>query len=72
MKKVYLIFISSIVFATPLIDAARNQDYKTFERLVNEGCSLDEKNELGMNVQLALVRARRFQPHLSPVEIARI
>ena len=58
MKKVYLIFIlifiSSIVFATPLIDAARNQDYKTFERLVNEGCSLDEKNELGMNVQLAL------------------
>ena len=58
MKKFFLVFIlifvSIRIFATPLIDAAKNQDYKTFESLVNEGASLDEINESGMNVQLAL------------------
>lgn len=58
MKKILTITISFLmawqIFATPLIDAAKNQDYKTFEKLVKEGASLDEKNESGMNVQLAL------------------
>ena len=58
MKKCFLVFIlifvSLKIFATPLIDAAKNQDYKTFERLVNDGVSLDEINESGMNVQLSL------------------
>ena len=58
MKKCFLVFIlifvSLKIFATPLIDAANNQDYKTFERLVNDGVSLDEINESGMNVQLSL------------------
>ena len=58
MKKCFLVFIlifvSLKIFATPLIDAAKNQDYKTFERLLNDGVSLDEINESGMNVQLSL------------------
>ena len=58
MKKIFsLILFSFIVissFATPLIDAAKNQDYKTFEKLVNSGASLEETDELGMNLQIAL------------------
>jgi hypothetical protein len=58
MKKnvlvIILLFVSFNLFATPLIEAARNQDYKTFEKLVNEGASLNEINESGMNLQLAL------------------
>lgn len=58
MKKVF-IFIASIflgmeIFATPLIDAAKKQDYKTFEKLVKNNSPLDEVNESGMNVQLSL------------------
>ncbi|MCR5612497.1 hypothetical protein [Treponema sp.] len=60
MKKTFFAFLMVLVcavgalFATPLIDAAKNQDYKTFEKLVKKGSSLSEKNEAGMNVQIAL------------------
>ncbi len=58
MKKltilVLLCSIGASLFAGPLIDAAKNQDYKTFEKLVKQGADLNEVNESGMNVQLSL------------------
>ena len=58
MKKTVLILLLSILtfglFAGPLIDAAKNRDYKTFEKLVKKNASLNETDEKGMNVQLAL------------------
>ena len=58
MKKGFLILLLSFMafglFAGPLIDAAFNRDYKTFEKLVKKNADLNETDEKGMNVQLAL------------------
>ena len=58
MKKLFLITVLCSVcaglFAGPLIDAAKARDYKTFEKLVKKNADLNETDEKGMNVQLAL------------------
>ncbi len=58
MKKGFLILLLSFMafglFAGPLIDAAKKRDYKTFEKLVKKNADLNETNEKGMNLQLAL------------------
>lgn len=58
MKKIFLIAVlcsvCAGVFAGPLINAAKTRDYKTFEKLVKKNADLNETDENGMNVQLAL------------------
>ena len=58
MKKLFLIVIlfslCSAAFSEPLIDAAKNNDYKSFQKLVKQDADLTETDANGMNVQLAL------------------
>lgn len=57
MRKLFLfVFIVgfSLIYADGLINAAMNNDYKKFEKLVNKEEDLNETNEKGMNIQLSL------------------